>query len=332
MKRIILLFAALLLLIVACQPPKPKTALTIHDIRVRDPFILADKSTNTYYLYAQKGNRLNRADTLRGVEVYTSTDLVNFTDPQPVFICDSAFWGGNHVWAPEVHSYNGKYYLFVTFTGFQQQSNVPGRPPLENRGSQVLVADSPLGPFKPFANKPHTPADWMALDGTLWVEDNKPYMIFCHEWIQIEDGTMELVELTDDLSAFASEPVTLFKATDAPWVMSLKDAGGQHHGYITDGPWLYETNTGKLLMIWSSFGEKGYAVGVAESESGSVRGPWVQHPEPLFKENGGHGMIFTTFDDRLLLTLHQPNSGDSIRARFFELIDIGDDLILSSNN
>jgi hypothetical protein len=28
----------------------------------------------------------------------------------------------------------------------------------------------------------------MALDGTLWVEDGVPYMIFCHEWIQITDG------------------------------------------------------------------------------------------------------------------------------------------------
>jgi hypothetical protein len=41
----------------------------------------------------------------------------------------------------------------------------------------------------------------MTLDGTLWVEDELPYMVFCHEWVQIKDGTVESVRLKDDLSA-----------------------------------------------------------------------------------------------------------------------------------
>jgi len=41
--------------------------------------------------------------------------------------------------------------------------------------------------------------DRMAFDGTLWVEEGQPYMIYCHEWVQVEDGTMELVELAPDL-------------------------------------------------------------------------------------------------------------------------------------
>ncbi|UKI17739.1 MAG: hypothetical protein L6V80_06255 [Bacteroidales bacterium] len=43
--------------------------------------------------------------------------------------------------------------------------------------------------------------DEMALDGTLWVEDGKPYMVYCHEWVQVMDGEMKVVELTRDLSA-----------------------------------------------------------------------------------------------------------------------------------
>ena len=302
----------------------------ISEIRVRDPFVLVDKEEGTYYLYAQMANRLNRKDTTQGFEVYKSKDLKTFTGPEPVFVCKPDFWGGKLVWAPEVHKYKGKYYLFVTFTGFEEKENPLSSAtlPLVNRGSAVLYADSPEGPFKPFKNEPHTPKDWMALDGTLWEEDGQPYMIFCHEWIQLEDGTMELVKLKDDLSAFKGKPKTLFKATDAKWVRSLKESGGLHHGYITDGPWFYTTKTGKLLMIWSSFGENGYAVGLAESTTGSVKGPWIQHDEPFFKENGGHGMMFTTLEGKLMLTLHQPNGGPEIRARFFELEDTGDALIL----
>ena len=35
----------------------------------------------------------------------------------------------------------------------------------------------------------------MTLDGTLYVENGLPYMVYAHEWIQILDGTMEAVPL-----------------------------------------------------------------------------------------------------------------------------------------
>jgi hypothetical protein len=79
-------------------------------------------------------------------------------------------------------------------------------------------------------------------------------------------------------------------------------------------------------MIWSSFGDQQYAVGCAVSTTGSVGGPWEQLDEPLFAGDGGHGMIFRTFDGRLMLALHQPNSGQRERARFFQLQDGGDRL------
>ena len=44
--------------------------------------------------------------------------------------------------------------------------------------------------------------------------------------------------------------------------------------------------------------------------------------EPLVAANGGHGMVFKTFDVKFMMTLHQPNSGD-IRAQLFELDDLG---------
>ena len=108
-----------------------------------------------------------------------------------------------------------------------------GKPAQYRRGTQILVADTPEGPFKAFSNKSTTPVDWMSLDGTLWVEDNVPYMVFCHEWAQIYDGTMELVSLKDDLSAAVGEPETLFKATDAKWVKNLASTGFKYHGFVT---------------------------------------------------------------------------------------------------
>jgi len=302
------------------------------DLGIRDPFVLADPATKTYYMYKSMGVRLPDGKSRGGVGVYTSKDLQTWRGPTSVFHFPDGSWADRAVWAPEVHPYKGKYYLFATFTSADKLPTPPGRPENVKRATQILVADSPLGPFEPFANQPHTPADWMSLDGTLWVEDGVPYLIFCHEWIQVTDGTMELVRLKDDLSAVVGKPQTLFKATDGTWVRSLGQVGAAYQdqlyeGYVTDGPFLYRTKTGRLLMIWSSFGEQKYAVAMAYSTTGKVAGPWVQIQEPLFKANGGHGMIFTSFDGKLILSLHQPNTGNE-RAHFFELEDAGDALAL----
>jgi hypothetical protein len=155
-------------------------------------------------------------------------------------------------------------------------------------------------------------------------------MVYCHEWAQITDGTMDLIQLKDDLSATVGDNMVLFKATDAPWVISLKEwSKGKHpHGYITDGPWFHFTQSGRLAMIWSSFSETGYSIGLAYSETGSVKGPWVQDPTPMINQNGGHGMIFKDLNENLQLTLHYPNDHHSARAYFIELDDSGDTLKL----
>jgi hypothetical protein len=76
-------------------------------------------------------------------------------------------------------------------------------------------------------------------------------------------------------------------------------------------------------MLWSSYGPAKYAVGQATSASGRLAGPWVQHPDPLWSDDGGHPMLFRTFDDRLVMAIHQPNRRVE-RARFFEMDDRGD--------
>lgn len=306
--------------------PPATGAIRTENLRIRDPFILPDPERGVYYLYRQIGN--GRGDTTvepRGVEVFTSRDLETWQGPKPVFMQPPGFWADAEVWAPEVHHHNGKYHLFVTFSsdaGLPGHSPFPGRA-LRERGTQVLVADSPEGPFRPFADKAHTPPDWMALDGTFWFEDGQPWMVFCHEWVQVGDGTIELMPLSDDLSKATGPPRTLFKGSSAPWVKSPPRA---HGGHVTDGPFLHRTTKGKLLMLWSTHGPDGYTILIAESSSGKIKGPWVQQPEPLFAGDGGHGMLFRAFDGGLALALHQPNTRPLERMRLHHIHDDGDTL------
>ena len=310
--------------------PLPSTEVDVADLRIRDPFILADAATQTYYLYRQIANgRGDTVDDVRGVEVFQSRDLLRWTAPQIVFQQPPGFWANAQVWAPEVHYCLGRYYMLVTFST-DRSLNPPGQPFLPMRGTQILVADSPLGPFRPFDNCAATPAAWSSLDGTLWVEDGVPWMVFCHEWTQITDGTVELLRLTPDLAAPVGRPQQLFRASDAPWARNLRDVGHDANGTVTDGPFVYRTRAGTLLMIWSSFGDHQYAVGVAESVTGKITGPWRHHSTPLITADGGHAMLFTDFHGRLTLCFHQPNQRQAERMKLVHVEDAGTTLRIVS--
>jgi hypothetical protein len=221
-----------------------------------------------------------------------------------------------------MHSYKGKYYLFLTF---DTRNRFPEQwrnwLPRVTRGSQVLVSNAPTGPFTPFSNHSTLPVDMMTLDGTLWVEDGVPYMVFCHEWVQIKDGTVEYIRLKDDLSETVGEPIRLFDGSDAVW----SKKSDQYGCHVTDGPYLYKSESGKLFMIWTSGGYTGYTTGIAISDSGNLAGPWKQQAEPVFAKNGGHASLFTTFDGTLMMALHAPNTREA-RPRIFEMEDTGDTL------
>lgn len=289
--------------------------LRLEDIRVRDPFIHADPATRTYYLYAQTGNRQAAPRPGPGVAVYRSRDLTNWSAPTLVFQRPVDFWGGEEIWAPEMHRLGEHYYLFVSFNGRAG-----------GRGTQILRADSPAGPFMVFSADANTPPEQRCLDGTPWIEsDGSCWLVYCHEWVQIGDGAMRAVRMKPDWSARAGEPIEMFRASQAPWVKPL---GNGQTNYVTDGPWLHRTKNGRLLMLWSSFGPGGYTLGLARSEDGYVDGRWTHDPEPLFAGDGGHGMMFRTFEGRLELVLHQPNSGGRERTRFFEVAEEGERLAL----
>ncbi len=298
------------------------STVRLEDVRMRDACVLPCEETETYYMVSSaSGSR---------VRAYTSKDLIEWEGPHIIYETPDEMWGTDvdirGIWAPELHKYQGKYYLFLTFNTNhelpEQWNQWFNWRPRVRRASQVLVSDSPLGPFEAFSNEPTLPAEMMTLDGTLWVEDGVPYMVYCHEWVQIVDGAMSKVRLKDDLSAIDGDPVVLFRASEAPWAWRTPD----DRVWVTDGPWLYRSKSGKLFMPWSSFSETGYTTGLAVSESGKLAGPWVQQEEAIYTDDGGHPMLFETFDGRLMMVLHSPNTPPNERIHIFEMEDTGETL------
>lgn len=280
------------------------------DIHIRDPFIVPIAAEQQYYLYGTTGAEA-WTNSASGIDYYTSPDLQNWEGPFPAFRPPAGFWSDRNFWAPEVHFYHGAYYLFATF----KAEGVC-------RGTQILKAASPQGPFVPISDGPVTPRDWECLDGTLFVDDDdQPWIVFCHEWVQVGDGEICALRLSDDLTSAVDQPRLLFHASEASWALELNSKGRK--GYVTDGPFLYRLGSGELLMLWSSFGTGGYTVGVARSASGDITGPWEQLAEPLYAGDGGHCMVFRTFDEQLLLTYHRPNASPNERPYFLPVRENG---------
>ena len=273
------------------------------EINIRDPFVLVHDGV--YYLYGTRGATCwGAAD---GFDVYVSRDLENFDGPTACFENDGTFYADRNYWAPEVHEYKGAFYMFASFKNATMC-----------RGTAILRADTPMGPFIPWSDGPVTPRDWECLDGTFHVdEQGVPYMVFCHEWVQVGDGTICALQLTDDLRAPVGEPRVLFSASEVSWGKVVRNSQGCE-GYVTDGPFLWRLSTGELVCLWASFSETGYTEAQAMSESGTVQGPWKQ-VEPLFWRDGGHGMVFRDLQGRLMLTLHSPNEHLLERPCFYPI-------------
>ena len=203
--------------------------MKLSEIHIRDPFILT--YDNKYYMYGAPGKHAWNGQA--GFLCYTSDDLDNWSEPIQCFTPPKDFWADTNFWAPEVHYYKGRFYMFASF--YRKDET-------RMRATQILASDSPEGPFEVWSQEPVTPNNWMCLDGTLYVENDVPYMIFCHEWLQTVDGEMCVVELSADLKSAVSKPKVLFKASESGW--AIRNNGD---GYVTDGPFLHRINHGKLL-------------------------------------------------------------------------------------
>lgn len=311
------------------------------DIGVHDPFIMPDPVSGIYYLYQGRTARM-------------SIDLVNWCAPQTVFTVPEGTWANPRQapWAPEAWYFNGKYYWFGTLHNRNTvlaEASTQGQAcgdcgqiwqTQTARGTIVAKSDSPMGPFEMVnTESPVAPADFMTLDGTLFVDrDGTPWMVYAHEWIQKIDGTIEAIRLEQDEAGDLTgrgtgDPIYLFKGSDAPWYGQEARADNvQLPPYVTDAPSFFRTASGELLMYWTSYRKHNneYVVTRARSESGELTGPWTQE-DVVITENKGHSMLFWTFADKgeksqLIMALHNNMNRQNIRTELYEMKATGNDV------
>ena len=278
-------------------------------LQVRDPYILV--YDGKYYMY---GTCLSRG---KGYGCSVSEDTENWSERIQIFTPEENSDMEADFWAPECHYYNGSFYLFATY-----RSRASGK-----RGTAIFKSELPTGPFELWSDGHITPKERDCIDGTLYIDDDgQPWMVYVNEWTSNPDGVGEMAaaKMSNDLKSFISEPIVLFRARKHIW-------SGNHA--VTDGPCLYKTESGRLIMLWSNNADSGgYAVGMAASDNGKIDGNWIHYPEPFYcrskkyEYDGGHPMLFYTLDGQLTMSIHSPNYSSAEifeTASFYPIEDNG---------
>lgn len=287
------------------------------NLRVRDPYVLV--YDGKYYMY---GTCLSRG---KGYGCSVSENLEDWSNPIQVYTPAEGSDEIADFWAPECHYYNGGFYLFATY-----RSQESGK-----RGTAIYKSSSPLGPFEMITDGHITPKEIDCIDGTLFIDDDgQPWMVYVNEWTSSPDevGEMAAAKLSNDLTHFISEPIVLFRARKHIWTT----------GSVTDGPCLYKTENGRLIMLWSNLAKSGgYAVGMAVSDNGKIDGNWIHYPDAFYKKgneyelDGGHPMLFETLDGQLMMSIHSPNSYSEElfeTAEFYPIEDRGNTIAIENDS
>ena len=281
-RRLSFLFAAVALAAVAATTEfKPAF---VSDFKVRDPFVAVDWPHLTSCLYESDGSR---------VTVRTSADLKAWSAPKAVLELPQG-----DVRSPKVFARNGAHFLFATVDG----------------GVRSFRAQKPEGPFAPLSAGALTPAGWKAKDGVLFVDDGKPFLVFCREGEKKGPGSMCFVPLADDLASAVGEAKTMF-TTEV-----LRQFKGCCGANDISSPFLRRVVGGDLYLTWTATLACGSTVLQCRSQSRHPEGPWVSQ-RPLLRRESGDCMLFNAPGGQLYLAVRRPVAAADAKMELYPLLE-----------
>lgn len=177
--------------------------------------------------------------------LYTSTDMVNWTDHGVVASLNDFSWMSrdNGAWALEVIERNGKFYMYC---------------PLHGNGIGVLVADSPYGPFVDPIGKPIVwqREHWEDIDPTVFIDDDG------QAWMYWGNPNLYYVKLNEDMISISGEIVK------DPLVRKVEGQPNPYH--YQEGPWVYKREGHYYMAYASTCCPEGIGYAMADSPTG----PW----------------------------------------------------------
>lgn len=209
-------------------------------------------------LYLYTGHDEDNADFfwMQEWRVYSTDDMVNWTDHGSPLAIEDFSWADDRAWAPQCVERNGKFYLYVPV-----HSKISGAMAIG-----VAVGDSPTGPFKDAIGAPLADGSWDYIDPTVFIDDDGQAYLY---W---GNPRLYYVKLNDDMISYSGNIMQVDQSPESfgePKFVPM-EADKKYFSTYTEGPWFYKRN-GKYYMVYAAGGIPEH---IGYSMSDYPTGPW----------------------------------------------------------
>lgn len=191
--------------------------------------------------------------------LYSSEDMVNWTDHGSPLSYHSFSWSDGKAWAPHCVARGGKFYFYV---------------PLSPNSIGVAMADHPLGPYTDPLDAPLVTGSYQYIDPTVFVdEDGQAYLYF---------GNPKLwyVKLNEDMISYSGPIVEVPNTTQS---FGTRNGNAERPTLYEEGPWFYRRND----LYYMVYAASGIPEDIAYSTSPGPTGPW-SYRGIIMKNASGH--------------------------------------------
>lgn len=209
-------------------------------------------------LYVYTGHDEDGADFfwMQEWRVYSTTDMVNWTDHGSPLAIEDFEWADDRAWAPQCIERDGKFYFYVPLHSKLTNAMAIG----------VAVGDTPVGPFRDAIGRPLVDGSWDYIDPTVFIDDDGQAYLY---W-----GNPEIyyVKLNKDMVSFDGEVCKVEQTVEGFGAPGPKERvkSTEYKDMYTEGPWFYRRGD-KYYLLYAAGGVPEH---IAYSMSNSPTGPW----------------------------------------------------------
>ena len=210
-------------------------------------------------MYVYTGHDEDGADFfwMQEWRVYSTQDMVNWTDHGSPLALESFSWADDRAWASQTIERNGKFYWYICAHSKLSNGMAIG----------VAVGDSPIGPFKDALGKPlFENGSWDHIDPTVFIDDDG------QAWLMWGNPQCYYLKLNEDMISYSGDLGLLDmteEAFGAP-VMSKREKDKKYKDCYVEGPWLTKRN-GTYQLLYAAGGVPEH---ISYSTAPSPTGPW----------------------------------------------------------
>lgn len=202
------------------------------------------------YLYTGHDEDGSSYFTMRDWRVFSSTDMVNWTDHGSPMSLATFAWADADAWAGQVVSRNGKFYWYVPVRQRSTGQRVIG----------VGVADSPTGPFRDALGRPLVGNG--EIDPTVLIDDDGQAYLY---W---GNPRLWYVRLNADMISYAGSPTQIPLTTAG---FGTRTGDPNRPTLYEEGPWVYKRGG----TYYNVFAARCCSEFIGYSTAPGPTGPWT---------------------------------------------------------